>query len=426
MTFGDNSDIWHQVRTNSINPPMTTSSSGSHKSSSSPTSSASDSSSLRNRSDTQSSITTPSESDSETHDLPNIGFAFDIDGVLLHGKTPIPAATKAISVLQGDNPMGANIPFILLTNGGGKTEKDKAHQVAKLIDRPIDERQVVLSHTPMRNLALDHKTVLVVGGEGTEPRLALQAYGFENVVLPKDILAWNPNISPWRHELSEEEKKGCMPFDLDNLKFDAVLIVADSRDYATDMQIILDLLINDGYLMPKPDKSKKENGVQQAPGKSPQLPIFFSQGDIFFANEFPGATRLTQGAFRIAIEAQYKSITGRDLDRTVFGKPEVPAYQFAELALREWARDNCSPSSSNPSAGESSLAARPKTVYMVGDNPKSDIRGGNRYGWQTCLVRTGVYRGGIDENDPEDPASFGVFEDVYDAVRNVVKSTMKA
>ena len=57
----------------------------------------------------------------------------------------------------------------------------------------------------------------------------------------------------------------------------------------------------------------------------------------------------------------------------------------------------------------------PKNIYMVGDNPASDIIGGNMYGWNTCLVRTGVFQGG--ENDEQNPANFGVFPHVLEAVK---------
>ncbi len=38
---------------------------------------------------------------------------------------------------------------------------------------------------------------------------------------------------------------------------------------------------------------------------------------------------------------------------------------------------------------------------MIGDNPKGDIYGANRMGWESILVRTGLYREGdhIDELD---------------------------
>ena len=47
---------------------------------------------------------------------------------------------------------------------------------------------------------------------------------------------------------------------------------------------------------------------------------------------------------------------------------------------------------------------------MIGDNPASNIIGGNMYGWNTCLVRTGVYQG--EGSDDHNPASFGVLNNI--------------
>ena len=51
--------------------------------------------------------------------------------------------------------------------------------------------------------------------------------------------------------------------------------------------------------------------------------------------------------------------------------------------------------------------------YMIGDNPLSDIRGGNANDCTTILVRTGVWAGADErgerlENDAENPADFVV------------------
>lgn len=53
--------------------------------------------------------------------------AFDIDGVLMLGSDAIPAGAKALQLLEK-----RKIPYILLTNGGGKWEHDR---VAELSDR---------------------------------------------------------------------------------------------------------------------------------------------------------------------------------------------------------------------------------------------------------------------------------------------------
>jgi ribonucleotide monophosphatase NagD (HAD superfamily) len=64
----------------------------------------------------------------------------------------------------------------------------------------------------------------------------------------------------------------------------------------------------------------------------------------------------------------------------------------------------------------------PKNIYMIGDNPQSDIIGGNMYGWNTCLVRTGVFQG--EGNDKENPASFGVFDNVLKAVQAALRKEL--
>ncbi len=37
---------------------------------------------------------------------------------------------------------------------------------------------------------------------------------------------------------------------------------------------------------------------------------------------------------------------------------------------------------------------------MVGDNPAADIAGANAHGWESILLRTGVYKGGIPAHEP--------------------------
>ena len=39
-------------------------------------------------------------------------------------------------------------------------------------------------------------------------------------------------------------------------------------------------------------------------------------------------------------------------------------------------------------------------VYMVGDNPESDIAGANAFGWESLLVKTGVYKDGVPAHKP--------------------------
>ncbi|KAL4908273.1 hypothetical protein BDW74DRAFT_99113 [Aspergillus multicolor] len=329
----------------------------------------------------------------------NMAFAFDIDGVLAHGNHAIEEAKQALKMLNGDNELGIKIPYILLTNGGGKTEAARCQQLSEVLDHPISTDQFIQSHTPMQALSDYYETVLVCGGEGTKIREVAENYGFKNVVLPKDIQAWDPTVSPWS-TLSEQDRAEAKPRDFSKIKFDAILVFADSRDYQTDFQVIIDLLLSeDGRLL------TRAKDLTQG-----RIPIYFSQGDLIMPTDHKGPTRLTQGLYRISIEAQYKALTGLDLERVVYGKPEEATYKYADEVLRSWMEQI---------HNENTL---PENIYMVGDNPASDICGGNMHGWNTCLVRTGVFQGG--DNDETNPANFGVFPNVLEAVKAAVRKEL--
>lgn len=66
-----------------------------------------------------------------------------------------------------------------------------------------------------------------------------------------------------------------------------------------------------------------------------------------------------------------------------------------------------------PKVGDKS-AQMPK-VFMIGDNPDSDIAGANAAGWYSILVETGVY----DPSNGNPPAyrPTAIVRDVEDAVR---------
>lgn len=285
-----------------------------------------------------------------------------------------------------------------LTNGSGKPEKPRCEQLTKILGQPVNIDQFIQSHTPMSALSEYYKTVLVVGGEGYKCREVAEQYGFKDIVVPNDIVAWDPSIAPYR-VFTDEERATSRPRDFSKVNIEAILVFSDSRDYATDMQIIMDLL-------------QSEAGVLGTRAKDPvsqRIPIYFSQGDLLCPSEHP-YPRMSQGAFRIGLEAMYKALTGVDLERVVYGKPEMATYKYADEVMASWMGEL---------HGEERL---PKNIYMVGDNPASDIIGGNMYGWNTCLVRTGVFQGG--DNDENNPANFGVFTNVLEAVKTALRKEL--
>jgi len=251
----------------------------------------------------------------------------------------------------------------------------------------------------MSALAEYYETVLVVGGENYQCRDVAKQYGFKNIIVPNDIFASDSTISPLREFFTAEQRATSNPQDFSKVKINAILVFSDSREYATDLQIIMDLLLSvDGVL-----------GTRAKDPVANRIPIYFSQGDLLCPTEHP-TPRMSQGTFRIALEAIYKSITGIELERVVYGKPELATYKYADEVMSSWMETI---------HNEDRL---PKNIYMIGDNPASDIVGGNMYGWNTCLVRTGVYQG--EGKDDANPANFGVFNNVLDAVQAALRKEL--
>src|SRR5690606_29302505 len=175
-------------------------------------------------------------------------------------------------------------------------------------------------------------------------------YGFKDVVVPNDIVAWNESIAPYR-VFGPWERATARPRDFTQVEIEAILVFSDSRDYATDYQIMMDLL-----------RSKKGRlGTFAEDPVSERIPVYFSQGDLLCPTEYPYGPRMSQGTFRLGFEAMYKAITGVELERTIYGKPERATYTYADEVLSNWMEEI---------HAENVL---PENVYMVGDNPQSDI-----------------------------------------------------
>ncbi|KAM0790691.1 hypothetical protein ACM66B_004549 [Microbotryomycetes sp. NB124-2] len=336
---------------------------------------------------------------------PPPAFCFDIDGVLKQGEHVLPRAKRALQILTGNNKANQHFHFICLTNGGGSIERDRAAKLTKELGVNIAEHQVVQSHTIFRSLTKQYadKPVLVIGGLHDRCRKVAQDYGFKHVYIPADILAWNPSIWPF-HKLTEKERSYVVTgVDFATTQFAAVLIFHDSFDYGRDMQLLTDLAkSNDGVFGTHKDVSKPALWTKET-----QIPIYFSNPDLVWGNEF-SQPRHGQGAFQQSCASVFETITGHQLYRTTGGKPTRATYDYASTLLY------------SAIAGKVDLhAQRPKAefdgnVYMVGDNPASDIAGANGFGWQSVLVRTGVFRGQRSDEAEHRPTK--VAEDVLEGV----------
>lgn len=104
------------------------------------------------------------------------------------------------------------------------------------------------------------------------------------------------------------------------------------------------------------------------------------------------------------------------------GKPHKRTFEVAEQRLGGRrggsVSDEGSPTENEGRGKIGSVKGSVKRVYMIGDNPESDIRGSNMYQppqgaeWCSILVRSGVHSGGKPRYEPN-----VVVDDVWDGVR---------
>ncbi|CAL1708220.1 unnamed protein product [Somion occarium] len=346
-----------------------------------------------------------------------LAFAFDIDGVLIRGPSALPAAQRALKLLEGANPLGVKIPYILITNGGGESEDARCRKLTKLLQVDIKPTQYIQAHTILKSVVDKYadEPVLVLGGVNDTIRKVAEGYGFKRAYTTLDVLAWNPAVWPF-HTLSESERastkvlKRCSDLphhspqvDFSKTPIRAILVFHDPRNWALDVQVIYDVIMSRGiigapYIHPNEYAS------------SPKIDLVFCNPDLVWRSDF-ARPRLGQGAFREAFQAVFKSFTGTTYPYIQYGKPTKATYDFATQVLTDrLAEIQGGPVHEAPS------------VYMVGDNPESDIVGANAAGWNSILVRTGVYD--PEAGPPKHKPTMEV-EDVEEAVKWAIDREMQ-
>ncbi|KAJ2864948.1 hypothetical protein GGI22_001606 [Coemansia erecta] len=313
-----------------------------------------------------------------------------------------------MAMLNGDNALGKRIPFVLLTNGGGVPEAEKAADISKRLGVEIRADQVVLAHSPMRSLAAEYanKHVLIVGGKGRRCADIARTYGFDNVSTPNDVVAWQPCAWPFMDPPMDVDCSASRIRDFSRDRFHAVMVFHDSFDFGRDLQVVTDIL-------------RARNATVGGEFIDQQsVPLYMSNADLIFSNDFPRA-RFGQGAFHVCLRAMWNALTkgATPLEYTLFGKPNRVQYTYAERLLDGLVLG------ADATTAASQLRAR-RRVYAIGDNPAADIAGANGAGWTSILVRTGVFNGAPGTNDVTNPAH-KVVNHVGDAVEWIIDSELQ-
>ncbi|KAM6924844.1 haloacid dehalogenase-like hydrolase domain-containing 5 [Xenentodon cancila] len=281
---------------------------------------------------------------------PTFGLLFDIDGVLVRGRMPIPAAKKSFEKLVNSQGQFV-VPVVFVTNAGNCLRQTKADQLSHILGVPITQEQVIMSHSPLRMFKKFHDKCVLVSGQGPVLEIAKNV-GFKNVISVDMLRESYPLL-----DMVDHNRRPKLPSNpVVNLpKVEAVVLFGEPIRWETNLQLIMDVLLTDGNL----------SNTHQTKATA-HLPLLACNMDLMWMAE-ANSPRFGHGTFLVCLENIYKKITGQDLKYdALMGKPSELTYHFAEYIIRSQAMQR--------------RWKRPvTTLYAIGDNLMTDIYGANLY-----------------------------------------------
>ncbi|NXE35735.1 HDHD5 hydrolase, partial [Ptilorrhoa leucosticta] len=302
---------------------------------------------------------------------PSFGFLFDIDGVLVRGKTPIPAARTAFRKLVNSQGQFL-VPVVFVTNAGNCLRQEKADQLSHLLGVPISQDQVMMSHSPLRMFKRYHEKCVLVSGQGPLLDIA-QDLGFCQPITIDTLREKRPLLDAVDHDRRPNVLVS-VDFCFKPL---SVVLFGEPVRWETSLQLIIDVLLTSGY----PGNPYEQENY-------PHIPVLACNMDLMWVAEAQ-SPRFGHGTFMVCLENIYKKITGKELKyEALMGKPSRLTYQYAEHLIRAQALQR-------------SWEQPIQTLYAVGDNLMTDVYGANL--WEnelasaaaarcrSVLVCTGVY-----------------------------------
>ncbi|XP_018519515.1 haloacid dehalogenase-like hydrolase domain-containing 5 isoform X1 [Lates calcarifer] len=277
------------------------------------------------------------------------GLLFDIDGVLVRGRTPIPAAKQCFRNLVDRNGK-YKVPVVFVTNAGNCMRQTKAEHLSHMLEVEVSPDQVMLSHSPLRMFTQFHKMCVLVSGQGPVEEVA-HNLGFQDVVTIDMLREAYPLLDVVDHN---RRPKGSIPPTKGLRPIDAVILFGEPIRWETNLQLIVDVLLTNG----SPDNNW---GTQY-----PHIPVLACNMDLLWMAEAKNP-RFGHGMFLVCLESLYKKVTGYELKyEALIGKPSVVTYNYAELLIRQQAE-------------KLGWTTPVKRLYAIGDNPMADIYGANLY-----------------------------------------------
>ena len=240
---------------------------------------------------------------------------------------------------------------------------------------------------------LKNEDILVTGNRDIH-HVAVE-YGWTKAVTTGEVVTAHPTVWPYDcgHKLlpldeSRRDHPNIINYDPTNIS--AVAVLMDGHCWGSELQVMMDVLMF----------GKKMDGHDHPP-------FYYTGNDLQWITEYK-YMRIGQGVYVNMVMDTYQRLTGKTLNAVQFGKPTKATFDYAETVLMNEAAK----------LGYDGI----EEVYMVGDFPDTgteivgkheanlflmeliflcaDIVGGNNKGWNTVLLKTGVYQDGMDTANP--------------------------
>ena len=134
----------------------------------------------------------------DTKTKPNFGLIFDIDGVLLRGKTVLESTLSCFKLIV-DSKGNFRVPTVFLTNAGNELRSSKAAKLSALLGVHVNYDQVIMSHSPLKMLKSFHKKRTLISGQGPIVEIA-KTLGFNSIITVDDLRQYYPHLDVVDHK----------------------------------------------------------------------------------------------------------------------------------------------------------------------------------------------------------------------------------
>lgn len=253
---------------------------------------------------------------------PKFGLIFDIDGVIVRGKSVLPPVPKAFKRLLDDNGK-FRIPTIFVTNSGNSLRAEKAADLSKWIGYEITEDQVVLAHSPLKLFNQFHDKCMLISGQGPIKKIA-EELGFKKTVTMNELVKNFPSLD---YVNKDRRDPTCGPIDKNFPTIEGIVMLSEPINWETPLQLMVDLLMTNGMPSDLPKTIPY-----------PHIPLLACNMDLLWVSEAP-IPRYGHGAFLNCLESLYKKVTSKDLIYTaLIGKPSEVTYYHATHTIMNHAK----------------------------------------------------------------------------------------